>query len=365
MKFICLTEHLLRAVLLAERFVGKNLTLPVLGAVLLEASGRGLRVTATNLEHAVQIAVPGDSVQDGRVAIPVKPLSSFLQSVSEEKVSGEGKQGSLFVKTPFRETRIHGTNAEDFPLLPRIKKKNSFSLAASLLQNGIESVIPAVSVSEFKPALTGVFFKTAGNALTLAATDVFRLAEKNIPLPEGRAHGDCSFILPHRVAHEVRRAFGGDPDADVCISLGDNQVLLEGESVTILSRTIDGLFPDYQGIFPREFHTSSFLKRNDILGAVRGSSVFASKLNEVTLSFSKEKLGIASSNSEIGEYRMETAASSSGKDVAMSFNYRYLLDGVAVLHEEDIFFGVTKDKALLRNKSDNSFLYMLAPIHLS
>lgn len=336
-----------------------------MGAALLEASARGLRVTATNLEHAVQIAVPGDSVEEGRVAIPVKPLSSFLQSVSEERVSGEGKQGALFIKTPFRETRIHGINADDFPLLPRVKKEDSFSISSPALQNGIESVISAVSTSEFKPALTGVFFKIAGNTLTLAATDVFRLAEKNIPLPGGQTRGACSFILPHRVAHEVRRAFGGDHDGDVRVSLGDNQVLFEGESVTILSRTIDGLFPDYQAILPREFHASSFLKRGDIMGAVRGSSVFASKLNEVTLSFSKEKLGIASSNSEIGEYRMETAASSSGKDAAMSFNYKYLLDGITALHEEDVFFGITKDKALLRNKSDNTFLYMLAPIHLS
>ena len=137
MKFICLKENLEKALIIAERFTGKNITLPILGNILLETSETALFVTATNLEYAIRIKVAGKIEKAGRVSVPAKIVSSLLQSTRSEKVDLEEKQGSLFIKTDTRDIRINGIIAEDFPLLPKIKKTYSVTVDGPSLVNNL------------------------------------------------------------------------------------------------------------------------------------------------------------------------------------------------------------------------------------
>lgn len=365
MKFICITEHLKRALGNADRFTGKNITLPVLGNVLLEAEQNTLRIMSTNLESALQVTLHGNLLRSGRLCVPAKVLSSFIQSIGDEKTQIEERSGNMFIKTETRDTRINGVSSEDFPLIPKIKKSHSFVITACLLQEGIERVLPAVSLSEFKPELGGVFVNVSSSCVRLAATDTFRLAEKIIPFESQTKRESFSFILPYKIAQEIVRVLGGEEE--VTISIGENQLLLETDGLKIISRLTEGNFPEYGGIIPKNFETSCFVNRDIFINAVRASSIFASKLQEVTTAIKGKNIEVISLNQEIGEYKNVLPCAPSGKDMVVGFNYRYLLDGLESTKEDEIFLGLNSEQSpsLIKNKSDNSFLYVLMPIRLS
>ncbi len=364
MKFSCVKEYLEKAAAIAERFTGKNITLPILANILLETESNNLLITATNLEYAVQIAVPGKTGRPGKVSIPAKIFNSLVQSTREEKIDLEEKQRNLLVRTEARDTRINGLDTEDFPLFPKMKKTNSITMESDLLRQGLEKVLPAVSGSEFKPELAGVFFGFALRSLKLAATDTFRLAEKTIPL-NSKEGESFSFILPQRVAAELARVL--QDQEEVGISMGENQVLFETNGIKIIARLIEGNFPEYGGIIPKQFESTSHLKREECLQAVRSASIFSSKIQEVRLKFKGKSLEIDSANTEVGEHKVTIPAASGGKDSNISFNYRYLLDGLSALDEEELFLGINNENtpSLMRNKEDGSYLYVLMPIRLN
>lgn len=366
MKFSCAKAHLERALSIAERFTGKNVTLPVLGNVLLDVRANTLTVSATNLEYAVEIYVPGRGFKDDKVSVPAKVASSLVQSVKEEKIELESKQGSLLLKTGTRDTRINGLPAEDFPIIPKIKKVGSFSVEGDILQSALERVLPAASLSEFKPELAGVYFSLSGPILRLAATDTFRLAEAVLELPQKAENDSFSFILPYRTGQEAARTCG-DGNGEVKIVFGESQVEFGTSTLRIISRLVEGRFPDYTAIIPKKFETSSFLNRQELADAVKAASIFASKLQEVNLSFGGDTLAVSAANPEVGEYKTEISAPATGKDAQISFNYRYLLDGLNSLDDEELFFGINgrDGPALIRNRSREEFLYVLMPIRTS
>jgi len=237
MKFSCVKENLARAAGIAERFTGKNITLPILANLLLEVDGNNLRVTGTNLEYALETEVSGKGGGNGKVTVPAKVLSSLLQSLKEEKMELEGKNSNLFISTDSRRIRINGMSPDDFPLIPKIKKNLSFVIDSTLLKHGLEQVIPSVSTSEFKPELSGVQFLVGPKDLRLASTDTFRLAERTVPISE-RTKGDTSsFVVPQRVVLEVSRTL--EENEDVKISIGENQVLVESGPTRVTARLIE------------------------------------------------------------------------------------------------------------------------------
>lgn len=361
MRFSCAKENIERALTIAERFTGKNLTLPILACVCLEVKGNEMSVTATNLEYGVNIKVPGKGIKDGKVAIPAKILNSFIQSLREDRVEFEEKQRNLYVHSDQRDTRINGINPEDFPIIPKIKKSSSGSIEGSSLKDGLEKVLPAVSTSEFKPEFTGVYFNFSPREVKFVSTDTFRLAERTFVF-KGKEGENFSFILPQRVGLEVSRAVADTDKIEV--GVGDNQVVFEGDGLKIVSRLIEGNFPEYSSLIPKNFEMTSFIRRDDLMRAVRSASIFTSKIQEIALEFGDEEVEVSSSNTEVGELKARVPHSGTGKNLAISFNYRYLLDGLNALDEEEIFFGVNGENSpsFLRNRSEGSFQYILMPI---
>lgn len=363
MKFSCRKDILAAALLVAERFVGKNAALPVLGGLLLEASHNTLVVTATNLEHAIQIHVRGSAEREGKVSVPARLISSLIQSTKEETVELEEGKGYLLIKTGARKTRMNTFPVEEFPLIPKVKKIQSAKLENSLFSSGLERVLPAVSLSGFKPELSGVYIQVFPKEVRLAATDTARLAQSVLPVAEGPDQS-FAFILPQRIAQEISRLRS---EGEITITFGENQVLFSLDTIQITSRIIDGAFPEYRAVIPTQFETSCHVNRAELVDAIRISGLFASKLQDVALRFADSRLIATSTNVEIGENTATLAAECAGKEVEVRFNYRYLLDGLSTLAEDQIFIGCNKETspALFRDKSDTSFVYILMPLRLS
>ncbi len=363
MKILCTKDNLKNSITQAERYTGKNVTLPILNNILIEARGKRCYITATNLEIALETSFPGKVVREGVITIPSRILSSLLQTIPEEQLELEEKNGILSVQSENYKITINGTPAKEFPLIPKIKKGSSITLFFFALSSGLKSVFTSVSRSEIKPEISGVLFKVDGKRTKLAATDTFRLAEKTIQHKEKEGLVN-SFILPIKTAEELVRLEYAD-DMEVEITHTENQAtFLIGEH-TITTRLIDGVFPEYSGIIPKNIVSKAVLKRDELIQKIRTAAVLSSKLNDITLIFEGTILVIESQNPELGSMSSKMKSEQfTGEDVMLRFNFRYLLDGLEAVQGDMVYMSISGEHSpvLLQSPNDETFLYVLMPI---
>lgn len=361
MKIICAKNNLRDSFQLAERFTGKNLTLPVLGNIFIEADDRVIRFVATNLEVGAEVVVPGKVVKSGSVSIPGRVVSSLIQSLDDETAVIEEKSGVVLLSTDSSNFTIQGVKPDDFPKLPKVSKDYEFSVSSSLFKNAIQQVIPSVSVSDFKPEISGVYFKTDTKNLTLAATDSFRLAEKFIKLSSGKGTGSC--IVPARVCQELARALPEDDD-EVAIGVGEHQIIFDFSGVHMVSRLIDGAYPDYLSIIPKDFTSHIVAEKEEFVRKIKAASVLSSKLNDIAVVFSSKETFVETASPDLGKSKIQLSSKAKGKDGRVSFNFRYLSDGLEAVRGQEAVISLNGDSspALIQDSKDPSFRYVVMPI---
>ena len=362
MKLLCTRNNIRDAFQLAERFTGKNLTLPVLSNILLEADDKKVRCVATNLEMGIEISVNCKVIKNGSITIPGKIINTLLQSIDDDTVTLEEKDNTLTVKTDSSNFSIQGIPPKDFPILPKIKKGRGFSVASQALITALSQVVSAVAASEFRPELAGVFFKKDARSITLVATDSFRLAEKTLAF-KSPAGDSYSFILPSRTVQELLRTLP-DTDAEVFIHESENQIFFEFGGIYIVSRLVDGNYPDYTAIIPKEFAAHVSLGRDELIKKTKAAAVLASKLNDISFYFSGDASFVEAVNAEVGHSKIVFPAKVKGKEGRVSFNFRYLLDGLESLPGNEALISLNGDSgpALIRDPNDSSFQYVVMPI---
>lgn len=364
MKFETTTETLSQAVATASRFTERRANLPVLGCVLITAEGSRLTLRATNLECGVEIVIPAKIATEGTVAIPAGVLSGFLNN-SKGKAITASLVGEIFkIETERASASIKTIPHEDFPILPRVSAETSFSIKASDLVRAIRSVAYCASLSAVKPELQSVLLYGEAGKLTTVATDSFRLAEKQMPLKSGGSIPQL--LLPARNAAELMRVLEG-VKGDVEIYYNDNQLSTQAEDVYYTSRLLDGSFPNYRQILPKEFSTEGLVLREDMSTALKSLSIFADKFAQVSLQIDpvKKSLFLTSRNPDVGEQVSTIKATVSGDPVSVSFNGRYLADSLQSIVGDSVRLhsnGAGKPM-LIKDASDDSFLYLAMPMN--
>lgn len=365
MKCIVLAEYLQKYFLTAERFTGKNIHLPILGNILFEFFDQKIKITATNLEIACVFYIPAKILKEGSVTIPARSFTSYLQTLpSDGKVILEEKDGVLYIETESVHSKIVTVSAKDFPLIPKIKKEKSIKIKTQDFQTILQKVATAVSVSKIKPELNGVFvsYTAQGNMCTFAATDTFRLAEEKIFIQKSNS-GDFSFIIPIRTVQELIHYQTNEKDAELVY--GDSQIkVLFGEQ-EIISNSASGTFPNYGGIIPKTFTTTVEIAKTAFIDAIRSASFFSSKLQDIRIKMeSSEAVEINAENSEIGETTVSLKAKIQGKPAHISFNYKFLLDGVQALSGDSVVLSMNTEAspALLKSADNSMYQYLIMPI---
>src|SRR3989344_132262 len=364
MKIQCLNKNLKSAVSVAERNTSKNQTLPILNSIFIGAEKDTIKIRATNLETAVEISVSGKIHNAGSVVVPAKTINSFLNNIPEEQIILQVQKNNLFIKTDSMETIIRGYPPEDFPIFPKVDIAESISMSSPELRFSLASVVTAASISYIKPELASVCFNIFKNSVKIAATDSFRLAEKNIVSKETRLEKMTSYLVPQRSVQEMLRLL--ENDENVKLGANKNQIIILGGDYKFISRLTDGKFPDYEQIIPKSFKTIAVARKNDVLSNIKLASVFAGKLNDITLFFSPSKKAIlmSTAHSEVGEHSASVSASVQGEEVTAKFNWRYLADGIPQINSEYIEFNLNGDQSpmLIKGKGDNSYVYLVMPM---
>lgn len=367
MKLVLLKNNLKNGLDLVGRAIGSNLNLPVLGSVLIRANGSQIQLSATNLELAIVRDVFGKVIEEGSVVIPYSTISSIVNNVASERVHLEKtKQGNLEFKTDNYTATIQGLDEKEFPIMPKIEKKDGgIEIDTPALRDSLTKVVIAGEATDLRPEIAGVLFVGESSSLKLAATDSFRLAEAKILGNQVRTKNKESFevTVPIKTSQELIKII--DDEDTITMHVENNQVLFETESTSLISRLIEGSFPDYSSIVPKDIDTKVIIKKEELINALKLSSSFASKTNDVRVRIKDKKIiEIYSSDSAVGENNYLIPAKIDGPVVESIFNWKYLLDGVRAIVGKEIMLGLNgSDKpALLKDTGDDSYFYILMPI---
>ncbi len=339
MKFSCTRDNLAQTLSIVSHITSKNIQLPILNNVLLKTEGKILKFFSTNLEISISCLVRGHVENEGSFTVPSKLFSDYVNLLPNDRVDIELLENdSLYISCLNHETKIKGIASNDFPLAPKVNTTAKFRTNVKDLRLAIEEVIFAASPNETRPEISGVLFnfKPAGNLngrLILAATDSYRLAESEIGINgEGE---NVKVIVPARTTAELFRILSSKRDdlsagESLEISIGESQIVFTYDNIELISRIIEGRYPEYTQVIPETFGTEMVIEKNDLVSAVKTAALFSkSGLYDVTFSVNANgDLLISSADNQIGENKSKIKSELKGKENKITLNYRYLLDGV-------------------------------------
>lgn len=366
MKIICKKEILSNIVSKAEKITGKNLSLPVLNNIIIDAQKSKLIIRATNLDLGIELYTNIKIEKEGSLSVSGSILQNVLSNIfDDEEVVLEEKEGFLIIKTKHTESSIKTQPITDFPGLPKISEGFCFSIDAQTLSRGFKSVWYSSSTSNIKPELSSIYLYTGdSNEIVFVATDSFRLAEKKIKLK--KLVDIEGVLIPFKNVVEISRILD-DVEGEVDVCLDKNQISFSSDNVFITSRIVDGVFPDYKQIIPKEFSTEIVALKQDILQSLKMANVFSDKFNQVKFSIkTKEKtFEIETKNTDVGQNKSVVDSKIEGEDLEINFNQKYVIDCFQSLESDSVvlkFNGMGKP-LVIQGISDRSFLYLVMPMN--
>ena len=371
MKVEILKENLKNGLSVVEKIVGKNLSLPILDNVLISTEDNFLSLSSTDLETAIKLWVLTKIVKKGRVVVPAKFLSSFVSLLPNEKITLEEKKQGLYVECKSFKNQIQGFNPEEFPLIPEFKNLEYIDVDNRKFCQGLSQIVDVASPSQSRPEISGIYFIFSKNIVKIVATDSFRLAEKSIVLDEP-VKNDFNFILPQKPAKEIINILG-DKEGKIRIYFSPNQTMFEvpmkevaHPQVQIISRLIEGEYPNYEEIIPTKFKTHVIVKRDDLLNQIKAASLFSGKINEVKIKIdpTNKEIEIFAQDSDIGESRSSISAKIDGEAMESSFNHKFLTDGLLNIKSSEVMFDLSKEEGpcIFKPVGDASYIYVVMPI---
>ena len=368
MKLSVMQENLARGLQVVSRAVSTRSTLPVLNNVLLRTEDGGLKLTATNLEIGMTYWVPGKIDTGGSMTVPARLFTDIVAGLpANERVDLELQaQETLHIQAGRFETHVKGIDAEEFPAIPTAGERPTTRVPQNVLKQALDEVTFAAATDEARPILTGVLARFEGDKLTLAAADNYRIAVKTLTILDPVE--ETSVVVPARSLHELSRILSDTEEpVDIVLSAARNQILFHLEGIDLVSRLIDGQFPNYQQVLPKGFTTRAVVDRDQLLAAVRLASLIASSsANIVKLHVGKDaEIGVTvSAAADVGDNKSDVEAQVDGDGTTIAFNARYLLDVLTNVGADQFAIELNGplSPGVFRPVSDAQYVHVVMPV---
>ncbi len=367
MNIECIQDRLREAIGYVERVANKHMTLPVLSCILFDASVKNqLTLKATNLDLGIEITIPIKTNETGMMAVPSTTINSFLiNAISDDKgVNLSLSQGNLKISTTRNSGIIKTLSHEDFPSIPKVDNSDNFTIHSGDFVKGLKSVWYSSSISSIKPELSSVYVYCDGEFVVFVATDSFRLAEKKIKIKKSKDFGQI--LIPYKNIPDIIRVLES-LNNEVQVNLDKNQISFTHNGIYMVSRVIDGSFPDYKQIIPKTYATEITVLKQDFINTLKLSNIFSDKFNQINIKAMKSigKCEIKTKNNDIGENITSLDSSIMGEDIDINFNYKYIIDCFQSIESDSInlmFNGLNKPMVIVPI-SDTSFRYLVMPMN--
>lgn len=334
MKISVVQENLVKAVATVSRVVGSRASLPILGNILLKADKSSLSLSTTNLEIALTVTIGCKAEQTGTVCVPAKLLLETLQSLQSEKIMLSSDDSKLEIASAGAEVQIQAMSADEFPAIPTISSPQHLTLPRDIMVDALAEVVVAASLDESRPVLAGVFMQSKQDEIIFAATDSYRLAETRIPVG---SKGDTAIIFPLRTVQEVLRLAGSSEASEVVLELGKTEAKITINNVELVTRLIEGSFPNYSQIIPSQATSTLRVLRSELVQAARLAGIFAREsAHTITLKASGSTLQLHAEAAQVGQNTSEVSLKLDGAEAAISLNVRFLIDALSVISTDEV-----------------------------
>lgn len=364
MKFTISQEAFAEGLQNAVSAVNPRSTLPILSNVLLQASGDEVVLTATDLDFTVRTRVAAQVGKSGSTTLPARRLSTLVKDLPKTDIEVEIDAKSMAtLKSGAGVYKIFGMPEAEFPGLPAFDGAVEFKLKASDLKDGLRKTHYAISLDETRYVLNGIFFSFKNDKLTLVATDGRRLALSEVNDLEIPSSLEREFIVRTKAISELMRTLADT--GDVVIRLAQNLVQFESGATTVISKLVDGNYPNYVQVIPTKVNERVTVEREALLNAVRRVSLLNSeKTAAVRLHFSKGSIEISCNTPEVGEARESIAAPYKGKEISIAFNPEFLMAPLRYLQADEVHFELIDDISPGVIKINVPFVYVLMPMRV-
>jgi DNA polymerase-3 subunit beta len=363
-KFKVTKEAILDGLQRVQNVVSTRTTLPILSNVLVQASTGSLNLTTTDLDVGVRCKVEAEVSKAGSTTLPARKLFSILKEVPAAEIEVEvDDRNAASIRCGSSFYKIMGLPEEEFPRFPDSGAGKALKIEQAVLRDMLKKTAYAVSNDETRYVLNGVFMGFKGDKLTVVATDGRRLAliEHDIEVPKG---AETELILPTKAVAELERLLADK--GDVKLSIGENQIIFELDGTTLVSKLIEGTYPNFRQVIPTETKERVPLERELLLAALRRASILASeKSQSVKLNFAKNTLTITATTPEVGEAKETLSINYKGKEITIAFNPQYMMDPLRNLDADEVFVELSDELSPGVIKVNAPFLYVLMPMRLN
>ncbi len=364
MKFSVSKEKLLEGLQTVQNVVSTRTTLPILSNVLLQAADGQLRLTTTDLDVGVCGVVEAQIDQPGGTTLPARRLATIVRELPANEIQVEvDAKNVASIRCGQSFFKINGLPEEEFPPLPKFENAKEFTIVQKELRDALKKTSYAISTDETRYVLNGILFSFRENKLTMVATDGRRLAlvDIDIEFPPGQ---EAEIIVPTKCVSELQRLVGDQ--GTLRMTVGENQVAFEIDGTLLISKLIEGNYPNYRQVIPGDARERVTLEREQFRDAVHRVSLLASdKSNSVKLVFSRNNIEIAANTPDVGEARESLPVTYKGKDFAIAFNPEFLMAPLRNLPNDEIYLDLIDEMSPGVIKIQSPFLYVIMPMRIS
>lgn len=364
MKFNCEQSDLSRFLQVAVRAISTKSTLPILTGILVETRDQVLRCVATDLEISVELNIPGiQIIEPGSVVIPGKTFVDIIRHLPMGMITVEKEASSnmITISAKHASFQLPLLPLEEFPSLPEADQMNQFQLKGTVLKEAIKQTIYATLSDDPRPFLSSILWEIKPDTLKLVATDINRLAIKEMPIEGGI---EATALVPVRAFREIANIFGNNSEDEVTVRLSDRVIFISGSGITFSSRLIEAQFPRYEQVIPKEFNGSLVVKRTEFIDSLERSALVSSS---VKLKIFGEQIEITAKEPDKGHLYEDLPAQIDGKELEIGFNIRFLLDFLKATDTENIVFKYIQEQkpGVLQGEGRTDYQYIVMPLKLS
>lgn len=366
MKVVFKRDALVHATGVVQSLVSPQNTLPILSNVLVEADGEAVRFTASDLESCVKCEVVADVSTGGVITLPAKKLVEIVKELPSADIAMVLEGTQVEIQCEKIRERLNGLDPEDFPQWPEVKAQATFDLPQRALREIIEKTLFAIPTKDPRKVLLGALFEIKDGTLRAVATDGKKLAYIEKELPDGAKVKSTSVIVPHKVLGEILRQLSDD--GTVKITLGEKQIVFELGNIVYVTNRIDGTYPNYELVIPKDFDKEVLINRVALAAAIRRAAIMSDERSRsVILKMADNRLELSAMSFDVGSMSEEIPIEYAFEPFEVAFNWQFLLEVLRAIDEESILVRMNKpvSPTIFRPAEADHYRYVVMPIKIT